>query len=319
MRVLVTGGAGFIGAHLVRRLIQDGYADVTVLDNLKRGSFEALSDCRDRFRFIRGSITDRELLRRAMMECGVVFHLAAQSNVIGAAQDPDYTFNTNVLGAFEVLRAARHCKAVRVVFTSSREVYGETEGGTVSEICPLRPKNPYGASKAIGEILCSSFSDTGLEAVILRLANVYGPGDSERVIPIFVENALSGKPLFLFGGTQVIDFVWVGTVIDALIRAGFGAWVQEPVNVGSGVGTRLTDLARRICVLTGSESEIRFAPARSIEVEHFIADIRRASQVFDITRPDEPLFGLPQVVDSFRAKPENSQCWTLAKETPAAL
>jgi UDP-glucose 4-epimerase len=184
----------------------------------------------------------------------------------------------------------------RLVFTSSREVYGDPDTVPVAESAPLQPKNAYGASKAAGEMYCRTMGQDGMETVTLRLANVYGPGDHGRVIPIFVRNALLGSPLTLYGGDQVVDFVWVGTVVDALLRVGFGEFIGEPVNIASGKGTAVAALARRILGVTGSNAELQFGRTRTAEVARFVADISKASQFFAITAAEDPLCHLPEVV-----------------------
>jgi nucleoside-diphosphate-sugar epimerase len=235
-----------------------------------------------------------------MQGCDVVFHLAAQSNVIGAAQDSDYSIRTNVLGTCAVLAAARAAGVRRVVFTSSREVYGDPTSMPVREDAPLLPKNLYGASKCAGEAYCLAMRVYGLETVILRLANVYGPGDRDRVIPIFVENALTGAPLVLYGGQQTVDFVWIGDVVYALTRAGLGDYIQAPVNVGSGTGVTIHELASRIITVTGSSSAVQVVPPREIEVGKFVAGVDASRRLLAMPERTDPLFRLSDTVESVR-------------------
>ncbi|MGH7269277.1 MAG: NAD-dependent epimerase/dehydratase family protein, partial [Polyangiaceae bacterium] len=201
-KVLVTGGAGFIGAHLVARLVGGG-SDVVVVDNMKRGSKAKLAALRGpgSVTVVEGDIRNFDTLREVAAGCDTVFHLAAQSNVMGAVDDPDYSITTNVLGTFNVLRSAAEAGARRVVFTSSREVYGDPQSLPVGEGHPWLAKNPYGASKAAGEAYCRTFVNThGLSVQVLRLANVYGPGDSGRVIPLWLAAAQEGRDLQVYGG-----------------------------------------------------------------------------------------------------------------------
>jgi UDP-glucose 4-epimerase len=193
-KVLITGGAGFIGSHLANRLAGEGLASVLVLDNMYRGRMDNLQDSRDQISVRIGDIRDRQVLAECAERCDVIFHLAAQSNVMGSAHDEDYCFTANVEGTYNVLCAARTVGVRRVVFSSSREVYGDPRTLPVSESAPLAPKNAYGASKAAGEVYCQASRNTGLEAVILRIANAYGPRDCGRVIPVFIENALANNP-----------------------------------------------------------------------------------------------------------------------------
>jgi UDP-glucose 4-epimerase len=219
---------------------------------------------------------------------------------MGSAQDGNYCFAANVEGTFNVLEAARVAGVRRVVFSSSREVYGDPETLPVPESAPLAPKNPYGTSKAAGEVYCQAWRNNGIEVVILRLANAYGARDRERVIPTFIENALAGRPLVLYGGGQVIDFVWIQDVVGALIRAGFGEYVRGPVNIASGHGLALSEVAERVLLVTGSSSRIRYEAARTIEVIKFEADITMSQHLFHLERCLDPLRHLADVVDSIR-------------------
>jgi UDP-glucose 4-epimerase len=230
----------------------------------------------------------------------VVVHLAAQSNVLGAVADLEYSFSTNVIGTFNVLTAAAQAGVKRVLFASSREVYGEQPSLPVKEVAELKPKNAYGASKLAGETYCRVFRSGGLSVIILRLANVYGPGDRDRVIPIFVKNALYGNSLVLYGGDQLLDFVWVGTVVEAFERAMESGLVEDAVNIGSGIGTTVRDLAHTVVGRTGSDSAIVHAASRSCETTAFIADIRSAVQCGLINSPDDPLVHLDAVVNDMR-------------------
>jgi UDP-glucose 4-epimerase len=184
-----------------------------------------------------------------------------------------------------------------VVFTSSREVYGDPIQLPVPESALLKPKNLYGASKVGGEAYCSVFGSEGLETAVLRLANVYGTGDTDRVIPLFVERALQGRPLVLYGGQQVLDFVWIDTVVESLWKVGFGDPITEPVNVGSGQGVTISNLSERVLELTGWSSTVKIDPARQTEVTRFVADVTRSQRVLDLDQPADPLFGLAEMVD----------------------
>jgi UDP-glucose 4-epimerase len=293
MRVLVTGGGGFIGRHLAVHLARRSHS-VTVLDNLTRGSFELLSNLG--VECVQDDIRDTATLRRLMIRTDLVFHLAAQSNVIGAAQDLDYSFSTNVLGTFNVLRCASDSGVARVVFTSSREVYGEVERLPVPETEPPNPKNSYGASKAAGELYCRTFASK-LEVVVLRLANVYGPGDRDRVIPIFLQNALVGEPLVIFGAGKILDFVSIYEVLYCLREAAVRPVAGFTINVGSGHGTTLEALACRILHVTASSSAIHSARARDIEIDRYIADIEKSRKCLDFV-PFAPLAFLDQTARS---------------------
>ena len=297
MRILITGGAGFIGRHLAEPLVSDGH-DVTVFDNLKRGRRPETAG----LRFIQGDIRDAEAIGAACAGMEAVVHLAAQSTVAGSEEDPEYTITTNTDGTRAVLRAAHQAGVRRVVVASSREVYGDSPQLPVSEDAPLAAKNTYGASKVAGEAACGEYAALGLEINILRFANVYGPGDSGRVVSNFLSNALAGKPLRINGGEQVLDFVWIGIAVEALRRATFGARLPGPVNVGSGEGVSLHTLAERVLTETRSSSAIEQAPARQFETVRFVACMERASRYLGLSRQTDPLSELATMVAAEKAR-----------------
>jgi UDP-glucose 4-epimerase len=298
-KVVVTGGAGFIGSHLVDRLLADTHAEVVVLDNLHRGRLTNLAQHTDspRLSVIQGDIRNPDIVAETLRGAEVVYHLAAQSTVMGAVEDLDYSFSTNVIGTFNVLKAASHESVKRVVFASSREVYGEPIELPVDEGQPLLAINFYGASKVMGEAYCRAFRRaSGLNAIILRLANAYGPRDFGRVIPLWVDQATAGQDLMVYGGKQVLDFVWVGQVVEALMRAAELEGPTPPINIGSGTGTRIVDLARRIRLMAGSHSQIQLVPARAVEVVQYVARIDRMRQLLRMEPTSDPLANLPELV-----------------------
>jgi len=320
-RVLVTGGAGFIGRALVAALIAENAhaieSPVLVLDNLHRSSASVLQPLADAGKvvFTEGDIRDAELLRDLMRGVSVVFHLAAQSNVIGSESDPDYAYTTNVTGTYHVLQEAGRAGVGRVVFSSSREVYGEARTLPVSESAPVRPQNMYGASKAADEMLArAAIGRWGLEVVAPRIANVYGPGDRDRVIPLWIGRALAGQEMLVYGGRQVIDFIWLGDVIRALMDA---AWASPDAlrpaidatgpggrgffarfNLGTGAGTTILDLAERLKQAMRSDVPVTVVPPRSEEVERFVADNTLLRAIFGWA-PDAPLAHLDETVRAY--------------------
>lgn len=294
--ILVTGGLGFIGGHLVDDLVAAGATDVRVFDNGRRVVTQTDNWPREVVEVVRGDIRDIDALRHAMVGRKVVFHLAAQSNVMGAVTDPEYSFTTNVGGTVNVLVAARNEGIPRVVFTSSREVYGDVDDLPVPENAPLHPKNLYGASKAAAEMYCRALADDELEVAVIRLANVYGPRDRDRVIPLFVSKALQNEALTIYGGEQILDFVWIGTVVDVLFSVGFGDLIPGPVNIGSGSGTSIEQLASRVLTLVSSGSKCIYQPSRTLEVRRFVSDLSLANKYLGLIAPHDPLVHLTQLV-----------------------
>ncbi len=295
----MTGGAGFIGSHLVDRLLTDECAEVVVLDNLSRGRLANLADWQGnpRLDVVQGDVRDCATVDELIRGADVVYHLAAQSTVMGAVQDMGYTFSTNVVGTFNVLSSAARSGVRRIVFASSREVYGEPISLPVDEESPLLAINSYGASKAAGEAYCRAFRrEFGLQTAVLRFANVYGDRDIGRVIPLWVGQASRGHELTVYGGKQVIDFVWVGHAVEALLRVAKLDGPVPPINIGSGTGTRIVDLARRISRLSEAHGRLNLQPARSVEVTRFIANVERMRQLLKIEPPLDPLGQLESLV-----------------------
>ncbi|MGH2369810.1 MAG: SDR family NAD(P)-dependent oxidoreductase [Chloroflexota bacterium] len=298
-KIVVTGGAGFIGSHLVDRLLADGRAEVVVFDNLSRGRLSNLASHQadSRLRIVEGDVRDAAAVADALRGAAVVFHLAAQSTVLGGVEDGDYTFATNVVGTFNVLRAAAGGGVGRLVFASSREVYGEPVALPVDEDHPLMALNAYGASKAAGEVYCRAFRRMyGLPIAVLRLANVYGPRDFGHAIPVWLEQAAAGRELHVHGGKQLIDFIWVGQAVEALVRAAASNGSLPPINVASGTGTRILDLARRIARLAQCQPRIKLLPEAEVGATRFVANVERMRQMLRIEPPLDPFAHLPSLL-----------------------
>jgi len=277
--ILVTGGAGFIGSHLVERLVEEGYS-VIVVDNLLRGTLNNLSNVLDRVKFVKGDIGNYELMEELIKNSEVIFHLASFSRVIPSIENPELCFKINVEGT-EII--ARLCSKYhgKLIFSSSREVYGTPKYLPVDESHPLNPENPYGASKVSGEKIIEAYAKSyGLNYVNLRLANVYGPRDFDRVIPIFIENALKGKDLIVYGADKILDFVYIDDVINAFIAA-MDSNENQTLNIGSCVGVSIVELANLIKKVTGKEVGIIIKEKRKGEVDKFITDIRRAREALN--------------------------------------
>ncbi len=286
MRALVTGGAGFIGSHLVDALLARGH-DVIVLDNFSTGKVENLPQGHPRLHVLRADVRDGRAVAQAMQGVDVVFHLAARVSVPASIQDPLTTHAINVTGTMHVLEAARQAGARRVVLASSAAVYGEPEQLPLSEDAPLRPLSPYASSKVANEADARAYAASlGLETVALRFFNVYGPrqrADSpySGVIARFVEALAQGRAPIVFGdGRQTRDFIFVHDVVTALLRAADAAVhvVGRAFNVCTGRAVSLLDLLDVLYRFYPHAPRPRFAPPRPGDIRHSRGDPSLAEQ-----------------------------------------
>ena len=274
MKFLVTGGAGFIGSHLVRRLSTRG--PVTVLDDLSSGKKENLAGlgCA----FLPGSILDPAPLAEACAGATHVFHLAALVSVPESVSHPARCHEINVEGTRRVLAAAAQAGVRRLVLASSCAVYGDEPTMPKKETSPVAPASPYAESKLAGEKICAEAS---LPAVALRFFNVYGPRQDPRgpygaAVPKFLEAARAGSPITIFGdGHQTRDFVYVDDVTAALEHAALSPSLSGIYNVASGHSVSVLHLAELVLGLTGLRSVIRHAPARPGDILHSSASIEK--------------------------------------------
>jgi UDP-glucose 4-epimerase len=305
MKILVTGGAGFIGSHVVDGYVAAGH-DVLVVDNLCTGKRENLNP---KARFHQLDILEpktAELIREERPD--VLNHHAAQMDVRRSVADPLFDARTNVLGTIALLEAARQAGVKKVLFVSSGgAVYGEQETFPAPETHPTWPVSPYGVSKRSGELYCHFYlAEYRMPFVALRYANVYGPRQDPHgeagVVAIFSGKMLRGEPITVNGdGKQTRDYVFVGDVarmsVLALQREATG-----PVNIGTGVETDVNQLAGTLLEVSGSRSEVRHGPAKSGEQRRSVVDVRRAADVFG-WRPEVSLHdGLARTVEFFRAR-----------------
>ncbi|MEW6681762.1 MAG: SDR family oxidoreductase [Nitrospirota bacterium] len=277
---LVTGGAGFIGSHLVESLAAEG-CRVTVLDNLSSGKMANLGSSAGHVHFIHGDIRDRKTLAQAAAGCEVVFHLAAVVSVVQTTEDPIGTAAINEAGSLHVLEAGRAAGARRVVFASSCSVYGDEPTLPKREDMRPRPLSPYAVQKlAVEHYLRVYQSLYGLETVSLRFFNVFGPRQDPSspysgVISIFIVKALTGEQPVIYGdGLQTRDFVFVGDVVQALILAAHSPSAPGRIfNVGTGQSVSINGLWATIASLSGGSAKPVHAPQRPGEVQHSLAAI----------------------------------------------
>jgi len=276
MRILVTGGAGFIGSHLVERF--QGRAEVCVLDNLRTGFRRNLDGLAHEF--FEGSIEDEDLLRRVTRGVDYVFHLAAMVSVPESVARPEECARTNAGGTRLVLQAALNAGARKVVFASSAAVYGNNPATPKREDMTPEPQSPYAATKLAGERHCEEFAEhLGLETASLRFFNVFGPrqnpaGAYAAAVPALIDKALRGEPLTIFGdGGQTRDFIDVRDIAGALEFAASRRGVRGVFNCGYGHAISIRELAEKIRTLARSVSPLVFAPERVGDVRHSLADV----------------------------------------------
>ena len=299
----MTDGAGFIGSHLAGALLAAG-RDVRILDNLSTGRRENLPDAE----FIEGDLRDREAVRRAVRDVEAVYHIAALPSVPRSLKEPGTTNDVNVGGTFQVLEEARAAGVRRVVYAGSSSVYGNTPELPKREDHPLSPLSPYAASKLGGEIACGAFArSTGLETVVLRFFNVYGPRQDPTsayaaVIPIFLTKLRAGEPLPVHGdGGQTRDFTYVGDIVRGLLAAATAEGVSgEVFNLAGGQSTSILDLAEVAGRVLGAEVKIRHEPAREGDVRDSRGDGTRARKAFGFRTEVSLEEGLRRTVETLK-------------------
>jgi UDP-glucose 4-epimerase len=278
MKILITGGAGFIGSHLAA--YYQSRATVCVLDNFRTGHRRNLAGLN--VELIEGSILDRPLLQRALAGVDAVFHLAALVSVPESIREPEACTELNVTGLRNVLEAAADARVRKLCFASSAAIYGDNPVVPKREEMPPEPRSPYAATKLEGESLCHEFTAAGrLTTVALRFFNVFGPrqdpaGPYGAAVPIFFREALAGRPIVIHGdGGQTRDFIAVRDIVGALDFVATHTALTGVYNAGYGEQCTVLDLARSIIALTGSSSPIQFAAARPGDVRHSRASVAR--------------------------------------------
>lgn len=283
MRYLVTGGAGFIGSNTVDELVRRGDS-VVVLDDLSSGREENLAEVRNKITFIKGSVTDLEVVRKAMHEAEFVLHLAARTSVPRSVKDPIETNKINIDGTLNVLVAAKELKVKRVVFAASSSAYGETPILPKVETMQPQPISPYGVTKFVGELYSQAFGRCyGLENLSLRYFNIFGPRQDASspysgVLAKFCSAFLEDSPPVVFGdGEQTRDFTYVENAVQANLRACAAPNVSGRVfNVGCGARVSLNDVLRVLGKITGKTLEVKYEPPRDGDIRDSQADISQA-------------------------------------------
>lgn len=286
-RILVTGGAGFIGSHVVDRFVDRG-CSVIVIDNLSTGK---LSNIEEHVNdglvdFVEADIRNQDAIRKYLGDVNTVVHSAAIVSVQLSMENPRLTYEINVEGTLGLLELCVSSGVNRIVFISSSSVYGSPRYLPIDENHPTCPISPYASSKLEGERCCQKFSDqSGLETVILRLFNVYGPrqipNEYSGVITKFMEFAEKGEPLTIYGdGSQTRDFVHVTDVAGAILKLIKDDCDGEIFNIGCGKAVSINDLANTIMRVSRRKCELRYEPAKKGDIMHSVADLSKAKKTF---------------------------------------
>lgn len=285
-RILISGGAGFVGSHIAEMLANDN--EITLLDNFLSGFRENINALlkKPNVRLVEGDVRDKSLVTNLMKDTDIVFHEAAQINPAKAVEEPDFDFDINAIGTFRMLDAARKADVEKFLFASTN-VYANPKYLPIDEQHPVQLLSPYAAAKLCGEAYCMNFFEAyGLKTVRLRYTNIYGEGQrSEKsesgVIPIFITAILNGKNLVIFGNEmKTRDFVHVSDVVAAnLLAAECKAADGDVFNIGSGVECSIEQLAKTLIRISGKNIQIIRGPPRAADFSRCQADISKAKRV----------------------------------------
>jgi UDP-glucose 4-epimerase len=289
MKILITGGAGFIGSHLCDNYVKQGHT-VICLDNFLNGNLTNIRHLliHKNFKLVNGDIRDFDLVEKIMSGVNVVFHLAAQIHVDRSIIEPKLTYDINVGGTLNILEAARIMDINKVIFASSSEVYGTAESAPMNESHPLNAPHPYGASKIAGDRLCYSYNKTyGMDIPIVRSFNVYGSKQKDSgyggVISIFTKRVASNQPPIIYGdGTQTRDYLYISDLVEGYdMILNYKTRIDSPVNFGTGIDISILDIANKVIKLFGKENCLSpvFIDPRPGEVTRLIADISKVKSM----------------------------------------
>jgi UDP-glucose 4-epimerase len=303
--VIITGGAGFIGSNLVKRLIEKNH--VIVIDDLSTGHIKNIQNpiTSEKIEFVKGSITDLELLQNTFKNIDYVFHEAAIPSVPRSIKDPFKNNLVNANGTLNILLAARDNQVKKVIYASSSSVYGDTPTLPKKEEMNPCPLSPYAVSKLTGEYYCDVFTRIyHLPTISLRYFNVYGPSQDPNseyaaVIPKFITNILNDKSPIIYGdGKQTRDFTFVHDVVNANILAA-ESLSTGIFNIAGGKRISINDLAKEIVKLSKKEIEFAYVEPREGDIKHSLADISKAKEGFGYTPKYEIYEGLKETIKWF--------------------
>jgi UDP-glucose 4-epimerase len=312
MKYLVTGGAGFIGSHIVQTLLEQG-ASVRVLDNFSTGKQENLAELKQRFNdnqleVLEGDLRDMARVNEAVRGIDIIFHEAAFVSVPQSMEEPQTCFDINISGTSLLFDAARNAGVRRAVVASSAAVYGESDALPLVEETPLQPKSPYAVSKRVNEMYAELFTGSfGFDVVALRYFNAYGPRQRPdsmyaAAVPIFARRLLDNKPVTVFGdGGQTRDLINVRDIVRAnLIASEHPNAAGKIFNVCTGVETRLLDLLDVMYELLPNAPTHQFAPPRAGDIYRSVGSPQKAAEIMDFRAEVSLVDGLKEVIDWMR-------------------
>lgn len=306
-KVVVTGGAGFIGSHIVEAWLERG-AEVHIIDNLRTGFMSNINLFPNAI-FHKGSITNRDLVFKVLMNTDYVHHLAAFVSVPESIEKPEECYDININGLLNVLDACKEFGIKKIVFSSSAAVYGDNPESPKRITTKTGPKSPYGSTKLEGENHLRNFHDLhNLGTVSLRYFNVYGPRQNPQsqyaaAVPIFINNALNNKPIIIYGdGSQTRDFIFVKDVVEANINAALNSEVNGVFNVAAGSSTSIKELAEIIIDETSSKSKIEFQDERPGDIKHSLASIDETKTHLHFLPKFSLIDGLKKTIDYYKSK-----------------
>ena len=307
MKILVTGGAGFIGSHIVEYLVQRG-DDVTILDNLNTGKVENLSKVKNDINFVNGDIREYKLLEGLVSDSDGVFHEAALASVQQSFKMQDEYFDVNVSGTENILKLAKEY-GFKVVYASSSSVYGNPKQIPIRESDSRSPINPYAQTKLEAELLAEKYSEMGVKVIGLRYFNVFGSrqdpvSEYAAVIPRFITALMRGEPPTIHGdGEQTRDFTFVGNIVRANLHA-----LEHPnapgqiFNIAMGAVNSLNQIAKTLQELTGVDAVPQYTEPRPGDIRHSLADVSKAAELLQFEPQISVVEGLNVTIDWYRAQ-----------------
>ncbi|MFC1914419.1 NAD-dependent epimerase/dehydratase family protein [Chloroflexota bacterium] len=282
-KILVTGGAGFVGSHIVDRLSPDN--DVTVLDNMFTGSMTNLSKSKDRITFVKGDILDKELVNKLAADAEYIFHLAAHVGNIRSLEDPYFDMNVNIGGMLNLLEACRDTGVKRIVYSASAASFGEARYLPIDENHPQYPESPYAASKLAAEKYAFTYYKVyNVPTAAVRYFNIYGPrqdtSEYANAVSIFLGKFKRKQPITIYGdGEQTRDFLFIQDVVNAnILAATHPKALGQNFNIATGKATSINTVADIIDSISGYKNERIYAPSRAGEVMHSRATIEKAQK-----------------------------------------